>query len=83
MSNTTNTTPTIDLNRMLQPSVKYQLRQAAEAAKWDGNDGVNVNTGNIIAFFCDTLTVAEYDLFNWEEAENFLLDYAQNIFKTL
>jgi len=64
-------------NKILTSQNNKIINDSVEAASYENNDTVYIDTDKMLSLYMDKLTPEEYDKFNHDEAENFLLDYAQ------
>jgi hypothetical protein len=63
-----------DYNKLLTNDVKKIINDSIHAAKFDNVKPV-IDTDKIISLFTDKLSPDEYEKFDWDKAEDFLLDY--------
>lgn len=67
---TTITQNTIDYHKMLTPTVVRHLTESIEAAKYEGNEDVCIDSDRIISLFSQTLGPDKYRIFDWDIAED-------------
>jgi len=51
-----------------------------EAAKDDGNDYASIDTDAILSKYAEGISTKEYSELNFDEAENYILNYVNNKF---
>ena len=76
----------LNYNKILTPQVKKILHDSILAAEYEGNiDEVYIDTDQIITSFLDKVNLSpqDYANFDYEKAEDFLLDTLERMKKSI